>query len=102
MTTLDQGETTENPGETGVRRRDFINISAVSFAGVGALAVIPPLVNQMNPSADVLALASPAVELSALQHGQSITTVFSTQSSAERRVGQACVSNITSQLLTSQ
>src|SRR3546814_14952829 len=79
MTTLDQGETTENPGETGVRRRDFINIAAVSFAGVGAVAVIPPLVNQMNPSADVLALASTAVDISAIQPGQAIKTVFRSQ-----------------------
>ena len=33
----------------GVRRRDFINIAAVSFAGVGAAATLYPLVNQMNP-----------------------------------------------------
>jgi ubiquinol-cytochrome c reductase iron-sulfur subunit len=33
--------------EDGVRRRDFINIAAVSFAGVGAAAVVIPLVNQM-------------------------------------------------------
>ena len=32
-----------------VRRRDFINIAAVSAAGVGALATVYPLVNQMNP-----------------------------------------------------
>src|SRR3546814_15438096 len=79
MTTLDQGETTENAGETGVRRRGFINIAAVSVAGVGAVAVIPPLVNQMNPSADVLALASTEVDISAIQPGQAIQTVFRSQ-----------------------
>ena len=51
--------------EDGVRRRDFINIAAVSFAGVGVVAVALPLVNRMNPSADVLALASLEVDLSA-------------------------------------
>ena len=30
----------------GVRRRDFINVAAVSFAGVGAAAVVLPLVSQ--------------------------------------------------------
>jgi hypothetical protein len=49
----------------GVRRRDFINIAAVSWAGVGG-AVALPLVNQMNPSADVLALASIEVDVSAI------------------------------------
>ena len=39
----------------GVRRRDFINIAAVSFAGVGGLATLYPLISQMSPSADVLA-----------------------------------------------
>ena len=34
-------------GEDGVRRRDFINIAAVSFAGVGAVGVILPLIDQM-------------------------------------------------------
>ena len=48
--------------ESGVRRRDFINIAAVSFAGAGAVATVLPLVNQMNPSADVLALASVDVD----------------------------------------
>ena len=37
------------------RRRDFLNIAAVTFAGAGAVAMVLPLVNQMNPSADVLA-----------------------------------------------
>ena len=49
---------TEASGGEGVRRRDFINIAAVSFAGVGGVAVVLPLVNQMNPSADVLAQAT--------------------------------------------
>jgi ubiquinol-cytochrome c reductase iron-sulfur subunit len=63
----------------GVRRRDFINIAAVSAAGVGALATIYPLINQMNPSADVLALASIEVDLSAIQAGQAIKTIFRKQ-----------------------
>ncbi|NIJ15468.1 ubiquinol-cytochrome c reductase iron-sulfur subunit [Sphingobium vermicomposti] len=66
-------------GEDGVRRRDFINIAAVSFAGVGAVAVVIPLVDQMNPSADVLALASTEVDLTAIQPGQAIKTTFRAQ-----------------------
>lgn len=65
--------------EDGVRRRDFINIAAVSFAGVGAVAIVLPLINQMNPSADVLALASIEVDLSAIQPGQVIKTIFRKQ-----------------------
>ena len=65
--------------EDGVRRRDFINIAAVSFAGVGAAAVVLPLVNQMNPSADVLALSSTEIDISAIQPGQAIKTSWRKQ-----------------------
>ncbi|MEO7814919.1 MAG: ubiquinol-cytochrome c reductase iron-sulfur subunit [Sphingomicrobium sp.] len=63
----------------GVRRRDFINVAAVSFAGVGAAAVVIPLVYQMNPSADVLAMASSEVDISKIQPGQAIKTVWRKQ-----------------------
>jgi ubiquinol-cytochrome c reductase iron-sulfur subunit len=65
--------------EDGVRRRDFINIAAVSAAAVAGLATVYPLLNQMNPSADVLALASIEVDISAIQAGQAIKTIFRKQ-----------------------
>jgi ubiquinol-cytochrome c reductase iron-sulfur subunit len=68
----------EEPGQ-GPRRRDFLNIAAVGFAGIGAVAVVVPLVNQMNPSADVLALASIEVDLTAIQPGQAIKTIWRKQ-----------------------
>lgn len=80
MATVEHSD--EFPGEAdddGVRRRDFLNIAAVSFAGVGAVAVLYPLVNQMNPSADVLALASIEVDISAIKVGQAIKTIFRKQ-----------------------
>ncbi len=68
------------PGaDDGVRRRDFINIAAVSFVGVGAVAAVVPLVVQMNPSAEVLALASTEVDLSKIETGQAIKTVWRKQ-----------------------
>ena len=63
----------------GVRRRDFINIEAVSFAGVGAAVIVIPLVNQMNPTADVLAEATTELDLSAIAEGQAIKAVFRKQ-----------------------
>ncbi|MEP2380218.1 ubiquinol-cytochrome c reductase iron-sulfur subunit N-terminal domain-containing protein, partial [Parasphingorhabdus sp.] len=75
--TLDSAGSDE--GDDGVRRRDFINIAAVSFAGAGAVATVFPLVNQMNPSADVLALASVEVDISAIETGQSIKTSWRKQ-----------------------
>lgn len=72
------GEPSPEAGE-GVRRRDFINIAAVSFAGVGAGIAVLPLVNQMSPSAEVRALASVEVDISKIQPGQGIKTVWRKQ-----------------------
>ena len=58
--------------ETGERRRDFIYIATGAFAAAGAAAVAWPLVNQMNPSADVLALAQIDVDISSIVPGQAI------------------------------
>ena len=69
----------EDSGSGGVRRRDFINIAAVSVAGVGSVALLYPLVNQMNPSADVLALAQIDVDISAIQPGQAVKTMWRKQ-----------------------
>ena len=80
MATVEHSDATlAAAGDEGVRRRDFINIAAVSFAGVGGLVTLYPLVNQMNPSADVLALASIEVDISQIQPGQSIKTIFRKQ-----------------------
>ena len=59
-------------GAIGPRRRDFLNIAATSFAGVGAVAVAIPFINQMNPSADVLALASIEVDFSKILEGSGV------------------------------
>jgi ubiquinol-cytochrome c reductase iron-sulfur subunit len=63
----------------GVRRRDFINIAAISFAGVGGLAALYPLISQMSASADVLAESSTEVDISAISPGQAIKTKFRNQ-----------------------
>jgi ubiquinol-cytochrome c reductase iron-sulfur subunit len=70
------GEAATENGEDGVRRRDFIHIAALSVAGVGAAATVYPLVSQMAPAADVLALASVEVDVSAIQAGQAIKTTW--------------------------
>jgi ubiquinol-cytochrome c reductase iron-sulfur subunit len=69
----------QEAGEDGVRRRDFINIAAVAWAGVGAGAIALPLVNQMNASADVRALASIEVDVSSIAPGQAIKTSWRKQ-----------------------
>lgn len=70
----------------GVRRRDFIEIAAVSFGGVGALATLYPLISQMAPSKDVLAESSTEVDVSAIQPGQAVKAVFRKQPLFVRRL----------------
>ena len=78
MATLEE-TTAAMEADHSLRRRDFINIAAVSFAGVGAVAVAVPLVSQMSPSADVLALASTEVDISKIAPGQAIKTSWRKQ-----------------------
>jgi ubiquinol-cytochrome c reductase iron-sulfur subunit len=64
-------KTLERPEDPG--RRDFIVIATNAMAGLGAVAVAWPLIDQMNPAADTLALANIEVDLSKIVEGQSIT-----------------------------
>ena len=54
-------------------RRDFLYIATGAIADVGAAAVAWPLIDQMNPDAAALALASVEVDISALEPGMSLT-----------------------------
>nr|WP_166178457.1 ubiquinol-cytochrome c reductase iron-sulfur subunit [Altererythrobacter segetis] len=65
--------------EDGVRRRDFINIAAVSAAGAGAVITLVPLVSQMAPSKDVLAESTTEVDLTPIKPGQAIKAMFRKQ-----------------------
>lgn len=83
---------TDTPGldaGDGVRRRDFINIAAVSAAGIGGLATLVPLISQMAPSKDVLAESSTEVDISAIERGQAIKAVFRKQPVFIRNLTQA-------------
>lgn len=78
-----------HPETDGVRRRDFVNIAAVSAAGVGGVAVLYPLISQMSPSRDVLAESSTELDVSAIQPGQAIKAVFRKQPLFVRRLTPA-------------
>ena len=54
-------------------KRDFLIVSTYAMAGVGAASFAWPLIDQMNPAADTLALASTEIDLSSLEEGQAIT-----------------------------
>jgi ubiquinol-cytochrome c reductase iron-sulfur subunit len=88
-TTTGNPEVSEIAVEDGVRRRDFIEIAAVSAAGVGGLVMVMPLLSQMSPSADVLAESTTELDISALEVGQSIKAVFRKQPVFVRRLTQA-------------
>ncbi len=57
-------------------RRDFLYLATGAMTIAGAAAVAWPLVDNMRPSADVLALSSTEVDLSPIEVGQSITVVW--------------------------
>ena len=54
-------------------KRDFLQVSTYALGAVGAASFVWPLIDQMNPAADTLALASTEVDLEGLEEGQSIT-----------------------------
>jgi len=53
-------------------RRDFLYVASGAIGGVAAAAVAWPLVDQMNPSAAALALASSEIDIGSVQPGQQI------------------------------
>ena len=53
-------------------RRDFIHIAAGAAAAGAGVAAVWPLINQMNPAADTLALASIEFDLTKVQEGQQV------------------------------
>jgi ubiquinol-cytochrome c reductase iron-sulfur subunit len=63
-------------GSTDVTKRDFLKLVTGAGAAVGAGAIVWPLIDSMNPSADVLALSSTEVDLSPVQPGQAITIMW--------------------------
>jgi ubiquinol-cytochrome c reductase iron-sulfur subunit len=57
-------------------RRDFLILSAQAMGAVGAGALMWPIIDSMNPSADVLALASTEVDLTPIAEGQEIKVMW--------------------------
>ena len=68
-----KSKTSEMETSQGKSRRDFIVVASYAMGAVGAGAFAWPLIDQMNPAADTLALASIEVDISKIAEGQSIT-----------------------------
>ncbi len=72
----DSAVTSENGQDGEETRRDFLLISTVSVGAVGAALAAWPFIDLMNPSKDVLALASTELDLSGIEEGQAITAIW--------------------------
>jgi ubiquinol-cytochrome c reductase iron-sulfur subunit len=66
----------EHAGTHSGTRRDFLFVATGAAGGIAAAAAVWPLINQMNPSADVQALASIQVDVSAVEVGSQLTVKF--------------------------
>ena len=73
MAKSDTKKSTRSRRPEDAGRRDFIVIATNAMFGLGAAAVAWPLIDQMNPAADTLALANIEVDVSKILEGQSIT-----------------------------
>ncbi len=57
-------------------RRDVILVGAGAFAAIGGAAMLWPLLDQMNPDASTLSLATIEVDLAPIEEGQAITVMW--------------------------
>ena len=57
-------------------RRDFLYVATGAAGAVTVGAAVWPLVDQMNPSADVLALSSIQIDVSSLEPGSQLTQLW--------------------------
>ncbi len=73
MANTNPGASAAGPGHDDPNRRDFIHIAAAVAAVGGVAAVAWPLIDQMNPSADTLALASIEFDVAKVEPGASVT-----------------------------
>lgn len=72
----DTASTATGKPEAGESRRDFLLLATSAVGAIGTALAAWPFIHQMNPAADVLALASTEVDLTPIQDGQSITVVW--------------------------
>jgi ubiquinol-cytochrome c reductase iron-sulfur subunit len=68
--------TSQEHGDEEGTRRDFLYLVTGATAAVGTAALVWPMVDSMNPSADVLALASTEVDLTGIEEGMAITVTW--------------------------
>lgn len=72
----DQATNNTADAEDTASRRDFLSIATVTVGAVGAGLAVWPIIDSINPPADVLALASSEVDISSIEVGQSVTVIW--------------------------
>jgi len=70
---LEMSDISNSKNKEKTTRRDFVTLTASSITAVGGACVAWPLIDSLNPSADVLALSSIEVDISDIQPGQTRT-----------------------------
>ena len=70
-----QSKTSADSSVEHKSRRDFIVVATYAMGAVGAGAFVWPLVDQMNPAADTLALASIEVDVSKIAEGHAVAAL---------------------------
>ena len=63
----------ENSDNEDITRRDFMALTASGMTAVGATCAAWPLIDSLNPSADVLAMSSVEIDVGHVPQGQSVT-----------------------------
>lgn len=69
----DTNSKNDHDGET---RRDFMQLLAAAFGGIGGVAALWPMINSLNPAKDTLALSTVEVTLTDIPKGQSKTVMW--------------------------
>ena len=72
MTDIDKSAP-EQCKDNSESRRDFLYYATAGAGAVATGAAVWPLIDSMNPSADVLSLSTVRVDLSGMQRGQRLT-----------------------------
>ena len=75
---MDKIDTKDKKDQSSIdeEKRDFLFVTTAGLAIAGGGATLWSLVDTMNPSKDVLALASTEVDLSPIEEGQSLTVMW--------------------------
>ena len=63
-------------GDDEPSRRDILLIAAGGFAAIGSAAALWPLLDQMNPDASTLSMATTEIDISHVEAGQAITVMW--------------------------